>query len=197
MRYGSINEKAALWRFSEWLTLHADRPDLPIHIDEPGIWLSADYPFLAGSPDGVVYETVDACPLEGGGMYYRCRRSLLEIKTPWKLRGRNPGGDFYPPCHQKNGRHNSIPCAYYDQVMGNSFLMGLGFVYFVVLSPSGYQVTVEPYDPVYVTQSLLPTLIEFWNKQVLPAFEERDQLGPENVPIGWVPSNKKRAVLST
>jgi hypothetical protein len=34
--------------------------------------------------------------------------------------------------------------------------MGLSFVYFVVLAPSAYQMTVEPYDPVYVTQSLLP-----------------------------------------
>ena len=189
MRYGSLNEKGALFRFSEWLTEHADRPDLPIFIDEPGIWLSAQYPFLAGSPDGVLYETVDARPIEnGGGMYYRCRRSLVEIKTPWKLRNRVAGAEFYPPCHQRNGRQNCIPCAYYDQIQGNAPLMGLGFVYFIVLSPSGFHVIVEPYDPVYVTQSLLPNLLDFWHQQVLPAFEERDQLGKDNVPIGWIPA---------
>ena len=189
MRYGSLNEKGALWRFSEWLTEHADRPDLPIFIDEPGIWLSAQYPFLAGSPDGVLYETVDARPIEnGGGMYYRCRRSLVEIKTPWKLRNRVAGAEFYPPCHQRNGRQNCIPCAYYDQIQGNAHLMGLGFVYFIVLSPSGFHVIVEPYDPVYVTQSLLPSLLDFWHQQVLPAFEERDQLGRDNVPTGWIPA---------
>jgi hypothetical protein len=76
MRYGSVNEKLALWRFSTWLSEHADRPDLPIFIDEPGIWLSAQYPFLAGSPDGILYETVEVREIEtGGGIYYRCRRS--------------------------------------------------------------------------------------------------------------------------
>ena len=49
-----------------------------------------------------------------------------------------------------------------------------------------------PYDPVYVTQSLLPTLIDFWNQQVLPAFEERDQIGRDNLPVGWVPSKKRK-----
>jgi hypothetical protein len=189
MKYGSLNEKAALWRFLEWLTDHADRPDLPIYMDEPGIWLSAQHPFLAGSPDGVLYETVDACTIEnGGGMYYRCRRSLVEIKTPWKLRNRAASGDFYPSCHQKNGRLNCIPCSYYDQIMGNAYLMGLGYVYFIVLAPNGFQVTVEPYDPVYVTQSLLPSLVDFWHQQVLPALEERDLVGKDNVPVGWIPS---------
>ena len=74
--------------------------------------------------------------------------------------------------------------------------MGLSFVYFVVLSPSGFQVTVEPYDPVYVTQSLLPSLLEFWEQNVIPALEERDRLGKDNVPVGWVPSflRKRRSL---
>jgi hypothetical protein len=59
-----------------------------------------------------------------------------------------------------------------------------------VLAPSGFQVTVEPYDPVYVTQSLLPTLIDFWTQQVLPAFEERDQM--DHVPVGWIPTSARR-----
>lgn len=57
----SVNEKCALWRFSEWLSQHSDRPDLPTYIDEPGIWLSAEYPFLAGSPDGVTRDLFDKC----------------------------------------------------------------------------------------------------------------------------------------
>lgn len=60
----------------------------------------------------------------GGGTYYRCRRSLLEIKTPYKLRNRMHGGDFYPSHRQRNGQKNHIPGSYYDQVMGNCFLMG-------------------------------------------------------------------------
>jgi hypothetical protein len=103
------------------------------------------------------------------------------------------GADFYPMCYQKNGRHNPIPCSYYDQVQGNAFLMGCGWIYFVVLSPSGFQVTVEPYDPVYVAQSLLPCLVDFWKNQVLPAFEERDR---ERCDVGWVPSQKQKRAAS-
>ena len=144
MKYGSLNEtqvvvmqysppgtKVALFRFSEWLSENADRPDLPIFIDEPGIWLSSQHPFLAGehatmlygglctapmefctrhwmlvvwtgttSPSGVcvpLYPDRPSKPLENkDGVYYRCRRSLIEIKTPWKLRLRPVGGEFYP-----------------------------------------------------------------------------------------------------
>ena len=67
--------------------------------------------------------------------------------------------------------------------------MGLGYIYFIVLSPTGIQVSVEPYDPVYVTQSLLPALVDFWHNHVLPAFEERDRMGIENVGVVWIPAD--------
>jgi len=51
---GSINEKTALLRLSEFLSIYGVNPDLPVFIDEPGIWLSAEHPFLAGSPDNAV-----------------------------------------------------------------------------------------------------------------------------------------------
>jgi hypothetical protein len=96
--------------------------------------------------------------------------------------------------------------------------MGLGYIYFVVLSPTGIQVIVEPYDPVYVThldgrscpssrsfdrtgarfrppgtQSLLPALVDFWHNHVLPAFEERDRVGVESVGMGWIPADATSA----
>ena len=74
--------------------------------------------------------------------------------------------------------------------------MGLGYIYFVVLSPTGFQVTVEAYDPIYVTQSLLPSLLHFWNHIVLPAFEERDSLGKDNVSVGWVPTFVRKKTSS-
>lgn len=66
------------------------------------------------------------------------------------------------------------------------------------------QVTIEHFDPVYVNrtglrpsvtqachQSLLPSLLDFWHHQVLPAFEERDRLGSGGAlpPTGWVPES--------
>lgn len=67
MQYGSVNEdrlpsvffwsdgnqapKVALRRFSEFLSTCAPQVDLPVFVDEPGIWVSTDRPYLAGSPD--------------------------------------------------------------------------------------------------------------------------------------------------
>lgn len=155
--------------------------------------------------DGVIYETLEVFELPGGVRYYRCRRALLEIKTPYKLRNRQPGGGFYPESTQGNGRVNHIPPSYYrqapmgsvslvpsgfgcDQIQGNCWLLGLATIYFLVLTPTGFQVSIDTYDPTYTTQSLVPSLVHFWRHVVLPAFRERDEIGCENVPIGWMPS---------
>lgn len=124
---GSVNEKVALRRFSEFITQFAPEADLPVFIDEPGIWLCSERPYLAGSPDGVIYETL-GMNSEGA---YQCRRSLIEIKpdassqkkkggrgsnsTPYKLRQREENGEFYPLTKQSNGRRTHIPASYYDQ----------------------------------------------------------------------------------
>ena len=65
--------------------------------------------------------------------------------------------------------------------------MGFSRVYFAVLAPIGLQVQIIPYDALYVTQHLLPSLVDFWSNQVLPAFAERDRLGPDGVYVGWLP----------
>lgn len=189
MRYGSVNEKAALRRFAEYMSRHAARPDLPVYIDEPGIWVSSQYPFLGGSPDGVCYVCVDAHPLpDGTGVFYRCERWLIEIKTPYKLRNRAHGGEFYPMHRQRNGLRCAIPGAYFDQIQGNAWLIGLRGTYFVVLSPTGFGVTVVPQDAGYIAQQLLPALVDFWHNTVVPAFRQRDTLGGDGgVYFGWLP----------
>ena len=53
-------------------------------------------------------------------------------------------------------------------------------------------VTFPAVDPVYVNQSLLPALVEFWHASVLPAFEERDRC-LDGVPVGWIPGAKSSA----
>lgn len=45
----------------------------------------------------------------------------------------------------------------------------------------------RPYDALYVTQQLLPNLVDFWQHSVLPAFVERDRIGPDGVYVGWIP----------
>lgn len=52
---GSVNEKVALRRFSEFISQFGPEADLPVYIDEPGIWLCRDKPYLAGSPDNLCF----------------------------------------------------------------------------------------------------------------------------------------------
>ena len=47
MKYGSVNEKVALLRLSEFLAVHGANPALPTYVDEPGIWLCAEPDFLS------------------------------------------------------------------------------------------------------------------------------------------------------
>lgn len=193
-------------RFSEFITIHSPHADLPVLIEEPGIWISSERPYLAGSPDGVINECFAVTALDTGGAVYHCRRSLIEIKdgrpfsingrprvpTPFKLRKREVHGEFYPLTQQLNNRCTRIPASYscdrsppikraiawshYDQITGNMWtrrtlfwhrvrlgaMMGLGQCYFVVLTPSGFQVILEPLDVAYCTQHLVPALDRFF-----------------------------------
>lgn len=40
-------------------------------------------------------------------------------------------------------------------------MMGMGQCYFVVLSPTGYHVQIEPFDPDYCNERLFPALERF------------------------------------
>lgn len=75
---------------------------------------------------------------------------------------------------------------------GNAYLMGLqNTMYFVVLSPSGFEVTLVPYDSEYCERSLIPCLVDFWTHTVLPAFEARDVAG-STVDFGWLPQTTRK-----
>jgi hypothetical protein len=73
------------------------------------------------------------------------------------------------------------------------WLMGASFTFFVVLCPSGVQILLEPFDALYTTESLVPSLVRFWEDAVLPAFAERDARGADNVYVGWVPTSAAAA----
>lgn len=98
-------------------------------------------------------------------------------------------------------------------------MMGTGQCYFMVLSPSGYQVTIEPYamaartataaainrSNVLLDQSVpLPrTVLPCMDLDspcvrrfdvLIPAFRQRDDIGIPNTFQGWLPRNPKRPV---
>lgn len=96
-------------------------------------------PFTVGNQDrGCVWRA--SAPNRRPGSFGIVLSAVIDRRTRVRIRRRH-----YPLCHQKNGRVNHIPCAYFDQIMGNAYLMGLAVIYFVVLSPTGLQVSVETF----------------------------------------------------
>ena len=163
--YGIWNEAVGLERLLEWY--RNQYPQRVVFLEEPGSWIPMDRPYVAGSPDGVLYECY-SCDDDVNGPFY-CRRRLIEIKTPYNLRVRAEGDDFYPT----SPIGIPVPPNYYAQVQGNMYLMGMADCLFVVLTPSGYQVVVVPYDSDFV-DTLVQKLDDFWHHQVKPALQNDD-----------------------
>ena len=179
--YGSTNEKVSLDHLMDWLLVQG-YGKIALMIDEPGSWIPSHMPYTAGSPDGILYECVDAFD-DGNALL--CRRILIEIKTPYKLRTRKCGGDFYPMETMLHGVHIKIPGSYWDQVQGNCYLMGMACILFVVMSPTGYQILTMPYDKEYCQSFLIPKISNFWYTLLRPAFECMDS---ESCDFGVLPN---------
>ena len=171
MRWGSINEHVASRLFQEFIADQVGADS--VLVEDRGIWIPADLPYVGGSPDGIVYQV--ECIEEANDEFevLRCSRCLLEIKTPWKVRDRKVGEPFYPRIEvpSDSGRYGCISAYYYDQINGNCGLMGLKGTYFVVLTRSGFQVTYVPFEEVYWSEMLRPKLERFYSDRVQPSQE--------------------------
>lgn len=183
--YGTTNEKVSLSRMLDWVA-REEKDQHPVLIDEPGCWVPSEYPYLAGSPDGVYYEVVTAATADA----FLCRRVLIEIKTPWKLRNRKTGEKFYPQETHCSGVVNTVPATYYAQIQGNMHLMGMQYCLFMVLSPSGYQISEVPYDATFCERFLMPSLITNWETLVRPSIEKMLS-DPNVVQFGDLPLIKR------
>jgi hypothetical protein len=187
MRWGSINEHVASESFQKFLAAQAGGVDTVL-VEDRGIWIPSDLPYVGGSPDGIVYQI--ECIEEANGQYevLRCSRCLLEIKTPWKVRNRKPGDDFYPHIEVPlgSGRRGACPEYYMDQVNGNCALMGLKAAYFVVLTRTGFQVTYIPFAGDYWEGVLRPRLVRFYYDFLKPSQEVQQNGGLE---FGMVPTS--------
>jgi putative phage-type endonuclease len=97
-------------------------PNVLIRVEEVGLYIKPEHPWLGSSPDGIVY-TED----ENG----KQERFLLEIKCPFKKQ-------YYA----------EIPSYYYAQVQGIMALMELPYCDFVVWIPSsGVQIQRIEFNP--------------------------------------------------
>ena len=152
---------------------------------------------------GVIYETVGMTE-ENGVTVFHCLRSLIEIKTPWKLRNRAVGEDFYPITRQLNNRVTPIPGSYYDQISetgvckkkcgkrlyakhvydGSRSMLFCRFDSHRIpcedgaLSTTTHRLILEPVDDAYCTQRLFPSLERFCPVSCLSQMTDTD--------VGWM-----------
>ena len=114
-----------------------------IRVEESGLHVIPERPWLGSSPDGVVHVT------RADGTSHQF---LLEIKCPFRKQ-------FYDP---------PVPTYYNCQIQGVMANMGLPYCDFVVWIPSGIQITHVPFDTEFWENTLLPGLHNFFHKIYLP-----------------------------
>lgn len=123
-----------------------DGDDAPtdIRVEETGLVINVDRPWMGNSPDGIVHVT------HRSGV---TTRGLLEIKCPFKKA-------FYEP--------TPVPVYYYCQIQGTMGNLDLPWCDFVVWTPTGLQVTRVPFDPVFWSEELLPKVSRFYFDHYVP-----------------------------
>lgn len=168
--YGNRHEDDALGAYVHYRRLECMRRGLDpalFRVEERGLCLSEDpaTPFLAMSPDGIIYEPDGTV-------------GLLEIKCPWKLRDRSVGIDapFYKssPMPGHPDKRMPIPTYYWCQIQGGMYIfrsrgMQMNFADFVVWTSEETQITRVPYAEEWVSTFLVPKLTEFYKTIYAPA----------------------------
>lgn len=156
--YGIKMEPVAIAKYTELRAL----ADSPVTVLRTGLHVHKDYPFLAGSPDGIVQEAT------GEG--------LLEVKCPSKQAGRTPeeactDKEF---CCELVGSEVKLKKkhAYYFQVQGLLGVTGLKWCDFVVFTnhpTPGCDISIEriAFDEEFWS-GMLPGLLYFYEKAVVP-----------------------------
>jgi hypothetical protein len=125
-----------------------------------GLYVKADYPYLAGSPDGLF---VCKC----------CSPATLEIKCPYSARN----GNIMEKAVYKNVEfledHNGIPQLkrthrYYTQVQAQMWLCGVQHAFFVVWTMGGRPLYEEiKFDLAFITK-VVNSLTLFYKAYILP-----------------------------
>lgn len=145
-QWGMRHEPDALAAFKDWCN---DTFGDFACVEEYGIIVNRDQPWMAYSPDGEVIVMEDG----------QERHYLLEIKCPFSKRNVHATQEDPPLYGERewpNGESGPIPPEYWAQMQLGFHIMGLQEGFFVVWAPSAFQVTRVRYDQEYVEQTLLP-----------------------------------------
>jgi putative phage-type endonuclease len=139
-RWGSEHEDVAREAYVHYIQSQireGQGPYTSIRVEETGLYVNPDRPWLGSSPDGVVHVST-----RDGGSH----KFLLEIKCPYRKR-------FYDP---------PVPDYYNCQIQGVMANMNLPYCDFVVWIPGGMQITRVNFDQDFWDHTLLPGLHAFY-----------------------------------
>ena len=146
-RWGSEHEDVARDAYLAHVRAEIDAGTSPytsIRVEETGLYVNPDRPWMGSSPDGIVHVTT-----KDGGSH----KFLLEIKCPFRKQ-------FYNP---------PVPVYYNCQIQGVMANMDLPHCDFVVWHPGGLQITRVSFDQEFWDTTLYPGLESFYHKMYLPA----------------------------
>lgn len=146
-RWGSEHEDIARDAYVAKMQADIDAgvgPYTSIRVEETGLHVNPERPWLGSSPDGVVHVTT-----RDGGAH----KFLLEIKCPFRKQ-------FYQP---------PVPVYYNCQIQGVMANMDLPYCDFVVWIPGDLQITRVDFDTEFWNSTLFPKLDSFYHTMYLPA----------------------------
>ena len=109
-------------------------------MEQCGLFVKSDCPYIAGSPDGIV--SCNCCP-----------KAVLEIKCPFTLADKSVK-DGWKNLDYLNMNDNQIlelnqKHPYYTQLQGQMAVTGLKMGHFFVWSPKGSLQTIVNFDPMF------------------------------------------------
>lgn len=147
-RWGSAHEDTARQEYiavkQEDVGAESDDALAKVEVEEVGLVINPQRPWMGNSPDGIVVLTYASGKVE---------RGLLEIKCPYKK-------EFYTP--------DPVPPHYFAQIQGTMGNLSLPWCDFVVWTPTGLQVTRVDFDAAFWDTKLLPALTTFYNDMYVP-----------------------------
>ena len=120
-------------------------------VEECGLFIHRDYPFIGASPDLIV-----SCSC--------CGKGVCEIKSPESIKDQSPTYSNYKKYLVKNDNGKSTlskSSEYFTQVQGQMAVLSLEYCDFFVYTAKGYHLERICFDPVF-WEMVQENLVEFW-----------------------------------
>lgn len=150
-----------------------------VQVKETGMWTYGAQPWLGGSPDGLVTDTLTG------------EEGLLEIKCP--MRGKNIGfkelaaqKGFYMEKKADDTYELSHKEEYFYQIQGCMEILNKEFCDFAVITEKDLYVQRIKRDRVFFREQMLPKLHELYYRFFMPMQVEKPKLREAKVPINPV-----------